>query len=198
MAKKTEMKYKLKVELENCYKRWHHIYEYGASDPNWEDGVNLNLVRNHIIWYKKQCKEQLVEEDYPDEYYIDLPEEVSLTYMARKDEIKENAKKSLVMYKEDEDYKYLKNLADEPWLSEKIRQRVIAVNRYVEGLQNAIWSDDYVTMRRHEYAERYIESFRECRKMILTEFNKVENKKELPAGQLTLFDLFDEEMKGWC
>ena len=46
-------------------KHWDDIYENGCHDPNWEDGMNLDLVRNHIIsWLIKlrdidRCDRQL-------------------------------------------------------------------------------------------------------------------------------------------
>ena len=35
--------------LEQDFARWDYINEHGSSDPFWPDGVNMNLVRNHII-----------------------------------------------------------------------------------------------------------------------------------------------------
>ena len=38
------------VDREFC--RWNHLAGGGCQDPGWPDGVNMNLVRNHIIyWY---------------------------------------------------------------------------------------------------------------------------------------------------
>ena len=48
-------------ELIGEHKHWEHIRDYGCSDPSWADGTNMNLTRNHIIYYRKQiealCKE---------------------------------------------------------------------------------------------------------------------------------------------
>lgn len=39
-------------EIENEYTRWNHIANNGCQDPFWPDGCNMNLIRNHIIyWY---------------------------------------------------------------------------------------------------------------------------------------------------
>lgn len=35
--------------LHNDQKRWAEIYQNGCSDPYHADGINLNLVRNHIL-----------------------------------------------------------------------------------------------------------------------------------------------------
>ena len=39
--------------LENEYAQWDELFTKGGSDPFWTDGSNLNLVRNHIIYYKE-------------------------------------------------------------------------------------------------------------------------------------------------
>ena len=55
---------KLGKELRDSYERWNHILQNGAGDPFWEDGLNMNLVRNHIIHYKRQCEAELLPEEY--------------------------------------------------------------------------------------------------------------------------------------
>ena len=37
--------------------RWNAIRKNGSNDPFWPDGVNLNLVRNHIIYANRHLKE---------------------------------------------------------------------------------------------------------------------------------------------
>lgn len=37
--------------------RWNAIRKNGSNDPLWPDGVNLNLVRNHIIYANRRLKE---------------------------------------------------------------------------------------------------------------------------------------------
>ena len=59
---------KLGKELRDSYERWNHILQNGAGDPFWKDGANMNLVRNHIIHYKRQCEAELLPEEYPEEY----------------------------------------------------------------------------------------------------------------------------------
>ena len=51
---------RLKDAIASCEERhrhWHELYENGTSDPFWADGVNLNLVHNHIRYYNKIIKE---------------------------------------------------------------------------------------------------------------------------------------------
>lgn len=68
MPRKNKEDYR--EELRKSYERWKYIYENGCSDPAWPDGVNLNLVRNHIIYYKT-----LIEESTPPSMYFTLPDE---------------------------------------------------------------------------------------------------------------------------
>ena len=44
-------------ELEKAYAQWESLYKQGGSDPFYPDGVNLNLVRNHILYFKRQIEE---------------------------------------------------------------------------------------------------------------------------------------------
>lgn len=37
--------------IDECFHRWNDIAWNGCQDPFWSDGLNMNLVRNHIIWY---------------------------------------------------------------------------------------------------------------------------------------------------
>lgn len=169
-------------------KHWDYLYRHGGSDPMWEDGCNLNITRNHIIYYRRQCDEELQPGEYPAEYYDALPPEVDNKYMARADEIRQNARMSLAVYLANEDYRYiLKNLHR---LSDEQKKSVCAaaVIGYAESLKTFIEKDMLVDMRLHENPERYVRSFSECRRKIETMFG---TEKVLPIGQLSLFDLFE-------
>ena len=39
----------IREQLDAEYKHWDDLKKNGCSDPAWPDGVNLNLVRNHIM-----------------------------------------------------------------------------------------------------------------------------------------------------
>ena len=63
---------------------WNYINENGCNDPFWPDGCNMNLTRNHIIYYRKKI-EMLCEEHklpLPEEYYLKVPPVVDDNYMA--------------------------------------------------------------------------------------------------------------------
>ena len=146
--------------LESSYAEWDKLFTEGGSDPFYTDGVNLELVRNHIIY----CKKQLAEQEnsligLPDAYYRDLPPEVDCNYMARPDEIRENARKAMEGIDADENLKYVREQSAS--LSEKqLKQFFIpSIINYAENLRRAIAADDLVIMRRYENPERFLESF---------------------------------------
>ena len=50
----------IQAELDREFQRWNDIACSGCQDPTWPDGVNMNLVRNHIIyWYKLLDEKQI-------------------------------------------------------------------------------------------------------------------------------------------
>lgn len=86
MTKKSKEKLLLEYrnEILEEVEHWKHICFEGCNDPFWPDGCNMNLTRNHIMYYKKKIEELCLEtgETLPDEYYIPVPPEVDNNYMA--------------------------------------------------------------------------------------------------------------------
>ena len=73
--------------IEKEFKRWTQIIFRGAGDPFWPDGVNANLVRNHILYYRSECRSLLLPADYPPEYEkIEVPPEVPPDFKAGRDD----------------------------------------------------------------------------------------------------------------
>lgn len=169
------------------YERWQHLFTNGGQDPFYSDGGNMELVRNHIIDYKRQIKEYCEElnQELPSEYYKELPPEVDNDYMARADEIRENARKSLEVYKRDKNYLELLRIVGT--LNKRQAENISIHNviGYVTGLEQYIQQDDLVAMRRHEHPERYIDSFRECRERAKA------LKIELATTEIHQMDIFE-------
>ena len=72
---------KLKALVAECkerYDHWNKEREEGCSDPNWSDGENLNLVRNHISYFKREIRRICDENNFivPAVYYHALPPEM--------------------------------------------------------------------------------------------------------------------------
>lgn len=189
-AKNKSMAKELGGQIKESFERWRYISIHGASDPAWEDGCNMNLVRNHILYGKRQCEALLLPEDYPEEYFLETPPEVNDKYMARVEEIRERSKKSLEAYKADSDYRFILQAVNRLTKQQNEQTHASAFLRYVSGLEDSIQNDKLVEMRRHESPDRYLDSFRECRKRIEEILGKPEPEPVLPMGQLSLFDLY--------
>lgn len=69
-------------EIRDSKKRYEDLRVHGGSDPFWSDGVNMNLCRNHVMYFRKQVETELDPENYPEEYFQEIPAEVSVHYMA--------------------------------------------------------------------------------------------------------------------
>lgn len=164
----------LSKSLEERFDRWEHLKEYGGSDPFWEDGCNMNLVRNHISFSKREIKEMCDKEGskLPEIYSRETPPEVDNNYMARANEIRKNAKLALEKYKTNEDYIYLSNTVHKLSKTQIERTSISNVIGYCTGLAMFIDKDDLVSMRRHRNYESYLKGFSECRKKSRRDFKR--------------------------
>jgi hypothetical protein len=176
MAKRS-----IEDKLQESINHWQYLYQFGGHDPFWSDGCNLNLVRNHISRYKEQIEELYPNGDYPEAYYQDTPPEVSNDYMARTEEIKENAENILAVCKKDPNYNEL--LFTVLKLNAKIQEQTSINNViwYVKGLEKAILQNDLISMRRAN-AESYISAFKDCIERVKGLYQHEEQQ-----GQLSLF-----------
>ena len=48
----------IRASIDERFRAWNQIAQHGCSDPGWPDGVNMNLVRNHIIYYYRLLHER--------------------------------------------------------------------------------------------------------------------------------------------
>lgn len=183
------VKENIEQKLADSYDRWNHLLVYGGQDPFWPDGTNLNLVRNHILYYKSELKEQLPGLEMPECYYRETPPEVSANYMAREEEIRKAARQALTAYRLDENFQYLYQIKD--ILSNEMQKRTSIKNvlGYMTGLIQAIEEDSLVDMRRHEHYESYLESFRNCAGKIREERDRAMDENE----QIGLFDQYEKD-----
>ena len=170
--------------LTESFARWEHLYEFGGRDPFYEDGVNLNLTRNHILFARKELENL---EYFPAVYNQAVPPVVDNKYMARADEIRDHARESLTAYMNDENYLYL--IANRGKISEKAADKICLKNviGYVSSLKEFIENDDLIGMRRHERPETHLDSFHLCRKKmeeILSEQDHDLQILEEQTGQL--------------
>ena len=77
-----------KTSLVDSIHRWKELNLHGGNDPCWNDGYSMNLVRNHILYYKYQIGVLYQEQNWmlPYEYYLPLPPVVPDAYMANKEQ----------------------------------------------------------------------------------------------------------------
>lgn len=186
-GKKTQsVENRLKEAIASCeesHRHWHDIYENGCSDPFWADGVNLNLVHNHIRYYNniiRECCDELGQ-DYPEVYHREIPPEVDPDYIAQKERIIRDAETALDKLTSHPSYPELLKLRAilSPQQLEKIFYP--AVVGYVTNLRRSIEETDFITMRRYRRYERCIESFENC----------LQRAKEMESEsfQLSIFDM---------
>ena len=173
-------------QLMDSFLRWEYIYTHGCSDPFYEDGYNINLVRNHIIYGKRKLEELGY---LPEIYGRETHPEVDNKYMARADEIRQHARQTLARYKADENLRYLIKNAHKASREEAKQISLNRVLRYAYGLEDFIKTDSLVDMRRHENPERYLESFKSCREELQRILEKPGNQEmtlitEEQTGQL--------------
>ncbi len=191
MGKKKENE-NLAGELASSFAQWEYLKEHGSSDPFYADGTNMNLVRNHIMYYKNRMVEEYGAdyEKYPEIFYRELPPEVKDSYMARAGEIRDGAAQALEYYISDPNFLYL--LANKDMLTEKEAKQISLYNvlGYASGLAKAIKDGDLISMRRHAgRPEGYLESFAQCATRMMELIDEKKKAPEQVQGnvQLSLF-----------
>ncbi|MBQ9750792.1 MAG: hypothetical protein IJV87_09490, partial [Clostridia bacterium] len=167
----------LVAKMEESYARWNQIKTEGSGDPFWEDGVNMNLVRNHIISYRRQILELVGEDNLPDIFDREIPPEVPQNFVANADLIREAAKVALAIYQSNETYQWCKEQAKR--IPEKILKKTSIPNilGYVTGLESAIENDRLIDMRRHRNANQYLDSFDRCKSEIEKILPQIEHEQ---------------------
>lgn len=165
-------------DLKEYFEHYQYVLENGSNDPLWSDGVNLNLIRNHIIHHKKIIEKEFVNESYPDIYFQPTPDEVDDDFMVQEDMIRQKANQTL---KRLNSFFYLDELKNASYYLEP-KQLVEAgiqqsVNR-IHALEQAIDEDDLVTMRRissheNEYYEDLEKAFENLREINLEEERQI-------------------------
>ena len=182
---------RLTKELTSSYARWEYLFEYGGQDPFWPDGVNLDLVRNHILSYKDSIRELVEAESeelslfglsYPDIYYRETPMEVPGDYMARPDAIRQRAKEQLALYESDPNFQFCIENHDKVFPKGETKAtkeaglsiwKTCGLTKY----RNCFEADDLVSMRRDFWepyenkAPRWAEAAKALRAFLEVEHN---------------------------
>lgn len=207
MAKKKSTKPTPEKQLENYLKsladdfaRWEMYYNKGGSDPNYTDGENMMLIRNHIIYDKRKAEELCTQFGIERPEILDkpLPPEVDRQYMAQKNEILAQAQEVLQNAENNEDYLYLQSVKDYLFSKhKKIAENVNLLNvlNSVKWLKDAIARRDYLAMRCKSKGilSFEMEVFKNCAEKVKAELEKLETQKVngfsiTENNQLSLFD----------
>ena len=101
-------------------------------------------------------------DNLPEIYYKETPPQIDQNFIARKEEIRVNARKTLQALEENEGYLYLLSLARELDQEDCNKISLYVVIGYVQKLKRAIDDDDYITMRRYESPDGYLDSIMNC------------------------------------
>jgi len=155
-------------QCRKSYEQWQSIFENGCHDPFWEDVINLNLVRNHIIYFQRQMNDLCEEIGYlkPEICSREIPKAVDPRYMARTEEIENQARKSLILIEQFDDYWKLFSFENQLTDEQKTAVYYSVTLGYVNNLKNAIDSKDYVAMRRYRDGAWILESISKCLEQI--------------------------------
>ena len=146
------------AECEHEYATWKNIRQNGCRDPCWADGVNLNLVRNHIIYAKEKIKEYCEQEgvDTSPIFLLELPPQVAPNFMTNAESIKENAKLLLTKIEQMTEYAELMNIHCE--LSDEQRKTCGSARFFsqIQWLKQSVARNEFVEMRRFVWQEEYL------------------------------------------
>lgn len=187
---------KLTQQLTASFDHWDYLYKHGGQDPFYEDGCNLNLVRNHIL-YEKSAIKNLMEANsdeltlfalsYPDIYYRDTPPEVPQNYMVNADGIRQRAQEQLALYEKDPNFQYcLENhlkVFPEGKETKATKEAGLSpgLSRGLSRYRQDIERDDLVSMRRDFYesyeskAVRWAEAARALKSFLEQEHSSDDN-----------------------
>lgn len=180
-----ELSQRLGKDIRENVEKYYGLKEEGGSDPFWADGVNMNLCRNHILNDRKRIEAELNPEEYPQEYYLEIPPIAYDGYMAKADEIRFKARKTLEALKANEDFLYLRSMLPQ---ATKDTEKCMNPVRYILGYEEAVKKDDLVAMRRCQDSEYYVQFLRESRKKLDEILKMGVSESKIREGQLTIWD----------
>lgn len=148
MREKEKSPMEKSVEYGACIaqelKHWKELHDgtQPCIDPFWEEGGNMNLIRNHILRYRELIEKELPPVLYPKEYNLPVPEEYPIRYIGGLDTLIERAKAALQKVKGMKSYLELIQCGYVETISEKQKQHdnifYNVVLGYVKNLECAI------------------------------------------------------------
>lgn len=165
----------LSEALKKDFEGWDSLMRNGGRDPFYSDGVNLNLIRNHIIFDKRRIEAFINEENeeltlfpltVPSIYKRQTPDSVGEDFMVKSQEIQQRAREQVALYENDISFKYLLAVFHEVFpdgketpATKKAKLPFLAIY-HLQAYRAALDSGDLVAMRReywNDYAKKSVE-----------------------------------------
>lgn len=174
----------IQAMIDREFEHWNDMCANGCNDPNWHDGVNMNLTRNHILYYyrildgKTEQGEQLTLFSAITTDRRPVPPEVPQDYMAKPDELVEGAKRTLAAILQDENYKYLASLDKHISTLARKNSSYDNIIKYPVSLKHALETLDYPRMRSYQNTEYWINGYVGMRKRIDEEIQRVKSQPQ--------------------
>ncbi len=141
----------LERDLHNQYVRWNDILINGCRDPFVSDGLNMQKIRRRIIQVRRQIKRLYPLRDQPISLEYLLPPVVKEDFMARSNEIRENAQKTLWILRNSKDYVYIaQNFLLLTGKDKETEEYIQTILREIECFSEDIEKDDLLKLRRNE------------------------------------------------
>lgn len=195
----------LAKDLSASFRQWEYLHEYGGSDPFHSDGTNLNLVRNHILSYKRQIEKYIEKEDeepslfrssFPDIYYKDTPPIVPYSYMARANEIRKRASEQLSIYEKDPNFCFLRDNHEKVFEKGETKATKAAglyptISGSLSWYKKYIEQDDLISMRRVFYEPYESKSVRWAEHA--SKFRSFMEKEHGPEDNVPAVNEYEEE-----
>ena len=136
-------------QCEKSYSRWQDVFDNGCFDPNWADGVNLNLVRNHILIEKKNISKLCEQEGFesPPILLREIPPKVDCGYMAKAEWLRKQGEIFLTKMEEDSSFQELQQEIRRLSQNQKLRSEIQRIICESTRLKRAVANDNLVDIR---------------------------------------------------
>lgn len=164
----------LAIKLMAKFLEWENVKLEGSSSPVWTDGQELNHIRDSIIYLKKEMESL----NYlPEIYYRNTPPKMLQRYMVHAETIREKAKETLRICRENEDYQFI--FSHGAPLDEQQKNWICldGILNSVLRMERMIRVDNLVEMKKYDEPDEYLKSFKVCRKGLEELLEELEDLK---------------------
>lgn len=194
-------KEKLAFALMAKFLEWNNVRTEGSSSPVWTDGQELNHIRKSIIYLKEEMKQL---ETLPEVYFTETPPKMPERFMVKGEEIRERAKETLEVCQKNEDYQFL--FCHGSALDEQQKAWICldGIINSILRMERMIRIDNLVEMKKYQSPDKYIKSFKICRKgleELLEELEELKppeevKKPEILYEQISLKEFMESDVSG--